>query len=114
MRPSIASVTLAYNSELLLPKQLDALLRQSKPLDEIIVVNNASTDGTLDVLSAKYPQITVLDLPVNTGAGGGFAAGLAYAAMEKKHDWVWLLDHDSFPSDDGLEALLKGLELIEG
>jgi rhamnosyltransferase len=110
---SIASVTLAYNSERLLPKQLDALLRQSRPLDEIIVVNNGSTDGTLSLLSAKYPQVTVLDIPVNAGVGGGYSAGLSYAANQLKHDWVWLLDHDSVPMHDGLEALLRGLGRAE-
>jgi rhamnopyranosyl-N-acetylglucosaminyl-diphospho-decaprenol beta-1,3/1,4-galactofuranosyltransferase len=108
----IASVTVAYNAAHLLPQQLDVLQRQSRPLDEIVVVNNASTDGTLRLLSAEYPQVTILDLPANTGTGGGFAAGLAYA-MGKKYDWVWLLDHDSVPREDGLEALLQGLELIK-
>jgi rhamnosyltransferase len=110
---SIASVTLAYNSEYLLPGQLNALQRQVRPLDEIIVVNNGSTDGTRDLLSAKYPLVTVLDLPSNVGVGGGYAAGLAYAAIEKKHDWVWLLDHDSVPVDNGLETLLRGLAGLE-
>jgi GT2 family glycosyltransferase len=110
---SIASVTLAYNSERLLSKQLDALLRQSHQLDEIIVVNNGSTDGTLRLLSAKYPQVTVLDLPANAGVGGGYSAGLSYAANQMKHDWVWLLDHDSIPMHDGLEELLRGLERTE-
>jgi rhamnosyltransferase len=111
---SIASVTLAYNSEHILPRQLDALLEQSRSLDEIIVLNNGSTDGTRSLLSARYPQVTVLDLPANVGVGGGYAAGLAYAVLEKKHDWVWLLDHDSVPSNDGLETLLAGLAEIEG
>ena len=113
-KPSIASVTLAYNSEQLLSKQMDALLRQGRRVDEIIVVNNGSSDGTLRILSENYPQVSVLNLPVNVGAGGGYAAGLDYAVREKKHDWVWLLDHDSVPRDDGLEALLRGLELVEG
>jgi len=111
---SIASVTLAYNSEQFLSVQLEALLRQSWRLQEIIVVNNGSTDGTRDLLSARYPELTVLDLPNNLGAGGGYASGLAYAAEEKKHDWVWLLDHDSVPAEDGLEKLLEGLATIEG
>ena len=110
---SIASVTLAYNAEQLLPRQLEALLRQTRRLNEIIVVNNGSSDGTLKMLSARYPQVKVLDRPTNVGAGGGYAAGLAYAAQEKKHDWVWLLDHDSVPVDAGLEALLQGLAAIE-
>ena len=107
-------VTLAYNSAQLLPAHLDSLLRQSRSLEEIIVVNNGSCDGTLDVLSARYPQVTVLNLPSNLGAGGGYAEGLEYAALRKKHDWVWLLDHDSIPRDDGLATLLHGLTLVEG
>jgi rhamnosyltransferase len=109
---SIASVTVAYNAAHLLPLQLDALLRQCRSLDEIIVVNNGSTDETLNLLSAKYPQVTVLNLPVNVGVGGGFSAGLAYAVTEKKHDWVWFLDDDSVPGGDGLESLLNGLNRI--
>jgi len=114
MRPSsIASVTLAYNSEQLLPKQLDVLLRQSRRLDEVIVVNNASADDTLRLLAERYPQVTVVDLPSNLGAGGGYAAGLEYAAKRKRHDWVWLLDCDSVPAETALEVLEQALETTE-
>jgi rhamnosyltransferase len=106
-------VTVTYNGAGVLPKQLDALLRQSRPLNEIIVVNNGSTDKTVELLSAKYPQVTVLNLPVNVGVGGGFSAGLAYGATERKHDWLWLLDDDSVPKEDTLETLLRGLALLE-
>jgi GT2 family glycosyltransferase len=108
-RPSIASVTVAYNAEKCLGKNLDALLRQTRVLDEVIVVNNASTDGTLRMLAERYPQVSVLNLPHNVGAAGGFAEGLAYAATHKQHDFTWLFDDDSVPPDDGLESLLNGL-----
>jgi rhamnosyltransferase len=109
---SIASVTVAYNGESLLARHLDALLGQSRPLDKIIVVNNASTDGTLRLLAERYPQVTVLDLPTNTGVGGGYASGLSFAMEKKNHDWVWLFDQDSAPGQDCLERLIKGLESL--
>jgi GT2 family glycosyltransferase len=110
---SIATVTIAFNGERVLPRQLRALRRQSHPIDEIVVVDNASSDNTLGVLSTDYPEVTVLRLATNAGVGGGYAAGLSYAAIQKKHDWVWLLDQDSVPREDALERLLQGLDLVD-
>lgn len=111
---SIASVTVAHNGEEALSRHLDALKRQTRKLDEIIVVDNASSDNSLNLLAADHPEVTVLSQPENSGVGGGFAAGIAYAALEKKHDWVWLFDQDSLPEGDSLELLLAGLRYVDG
>ena len=103
---SVASVTTAYNAAHLLPRQLEALLGQSRPLEEIVVVDNASSDGTRQLLAERYPQVTVLSMTQNLGAAGAWAAGLAYAALQKQHDWVWAFDDDSVPGRDALEKLL--------
>ena len=112
MNFSIASVTVAYNAECRLQPHLGSLLRQSYPLREIIVVDNASIDGTVMLLAERYPQVTVLKMPENLGMAGAWAAGLRYAALEKGHDWVWSFDDDSIPDSDVLEALLEGNELL--
>jgi GT2 family glycosyltransferase len=109
---SVASITVATNAAHLLPRQLDALRRQVRKIDEIVVVDNASTDDTLRLLATEYPEVTVLSLPENGGVGGAFAAGLAYTTA--KHNWNWLLDDDSVPLSDGLEQLLGGLQSLEG
>lgn len=111
---SVASVTVAYNGGDVLPRHLDALKRQTRKLDEIVVVNNASTDDTLSLLNAEYPEVTVLNQVLNGGVGGGYAAGLAYAALTKRYDWVWLFDQDSVPAQDALERLLLGLQHLDG
>jgi GT2 family glycosyltransferase len=108
MKLSIASVTTAFNASKVLPRQIEALLKQTTPLDEIVVVDNGSTDGTVELLQRLYPQVTVLQMPNNLGAAGGWAAGLRYAALEKEHDWVWNLDDDSVPGEKALELLFSG------
>lgn len=109
MKLSIVSVTVAFNGAPVLPRQVDALLRQTRPLQEIVVVDNGSMDGTIELLAERYPHVKVLRIAENCGLGGGLAVGLAYAALEKGHDWVWTFDQDSLPSDDALENLLDGV-----
>jgi len=109
-RPSIASVTVLYNGADVLPRQLHALKRQTRKLDEMIVVDNASSDDSVRLLKADFPEVTILNQPKNTGVGGGFSVGLDYAATRKSHDWIWLLDQDSLPADDSLERLLEAFD----
>jgi GT2 family glycosyltransferase len=110
--PSIASVTVSYNAAKVLPRQMDALLRQTRPLQEIVVVDNASNDGSTAALAKLYSQVTVLQMSENVGAGGALAAGIEYATLKKRHDWVWTFDDDSVPNDNALEALLGGTQSL--
>ena len=109
---SVASVTVTYNAGNMLPRQMEALLRQTRPIDEIIVVDNASSDGTGALIAKQYPQVTLLQLSENFGVGAGLAAGLTYAASERRHGWVWTFDQDSVPNDNALEALLRGIDFL--
>jgi GT2 family glycosyltransferase len=110
MATSIASVTTAYNAARVLPRQMEALLRQTRPLQEIIVVDNGSTDGTRELLAERFPQVTILRMPANLGAAGAWSAGLEYAALERRHDWVWAFDDDSVPDDSALERLVETVD----
>jgi len=109
---SVASVTVATNAARMLPRQLEALKGQSHKIDEIVIVDNASSDGTVEMLATRYPDVKVLRLPKNAGVGGGYAAGLNYTALDRKHRWTWLLDDDSVPPHDGLQNLLAGLRHV--
>lgn len=113
MTPSVASVTTAYNAAQFLSRQMEALVRQTRPPQEIVVVDNGSTDGTAKLLAERYPQVTVLRLQANAGAAGAWAAGLDYAALKKGHDWVWAFDDDSVPEPSALERLVNAIEDAE-
>jgi len=109
---SVATVTVAFNARHVLPRQIAALSRQTFPVSEIIIVDNASTDGTADFLAREFPQVTVLRMPKNLGASGALAQGMAYAALQKNHDWVWMFDDDSLPQGNALELLIQSASTL--
>ena len=102
---------MAYNHAGVLPRQIDSLLRQTRPLEEVVVVDNASTDCTRELLAERYPQVTVLAMPENLGIAA-VGAGMTYAALEKRYDWVLTFDADSAPHSDLIETLLQGVESL--
>jgi rhamnopyranosyl-N-acetylglucosaminyl-diphospho-decaprenol beta-1,3/1,4-galactofuranosyltransferase len=102
----IACVVVAYNNGDNIGKLLESLLAQSKRIEEIIVVDNASSDDTAKVVKDRFPQVTLLANASNTGVGGGYAQGMEYG-YQKGYEWVWLLDGDSLPQATALEELGK-------
>ena len=106
----VAAVVVTYNRKELLRECLDALLNQTCPLDSIIIIDNASTDGTEEFLKEKgylnNQKIDYVKLPQNIGGAGGFYEGLK-RAYEKGYDWFWLMDDDGLPKRDTLSLLIE-------
>lgn len=109
-REKVAAVVVTYNRKHLLRECLQALLSQTEPLDEIIVIDNASTDGTDEMVPAEFPQVTYVRLPENIGGAGGFHEGMKLA-YEKGYDWIWVMDDDAEPEKDALERLTEYFNL---
>jgi GT2 family glycosyltransferase len=103
---TVCAVVVTYNRLDLLTECLDRIERQTRPPDHVLVVDNASTDGTRAMLEARE-GIEVLTLPENVGSSGGFARGLQ-RTRELGQDWIWLLDDDTFADERCLETLLAG------
>ncbi len=107
MRVCAAVVT--YNRKELLLECLNALLAQTHPLHSVVVVDNASTDGTPELLRERgltdRDDVRHLRLEDNRGGAGGFAAAVE-ATRAQDCDWIWLMDDDAEPAPDALERLL--------
>jgi rhamnopyranosyl-N-acetylglucosaminyl-diphospho-decaprenol beta-1,3/1,4-galactofuranosyltransferase len=110
---TVIAVVVTRNRRELLRESLSAVSGQTRPVDRIVVVDNASTDGTPEMLRDEFADALVVALPVNQGGAGGFYEGIA-AACSEGADWLWLLDDDSFPRPNALAELLAALERLDG
>ncbi|MEQ1636933.1 MAG: glycosyltransferase family 2 protein [Methylococcales bacterium] len=90
---------------------LSSITYPSERLD-ILVVDNASTDGTVAALEALFPVITIIRNPENVGGTGGFNTGLAWAFTQPddQYDYLWLLDNDVVVHKHALGELVATLE----
>ena len=77
--------------------------RTAAPGADILVVDNASTDGTSAWLK-QQEGILALSLPENTGGAGGFAAGMQWA-YDRGYGWLWIMDDDVEPLPGALEVV---------
>lgn len=95
-----------WNGRDLLEKYLPSVLEATRhnPRNEVIVVDNGSTDGSADFLRASFPQVRVLALGKNLGFGGGSNKGFQAA----RNDIVVLLNSDMRVAPDFLAPLLAG------
>ena len=83
-----------------------ALREQTRPADEIIVVDNGSSDDSAAFVRAHYPEVVLVETGENRGFSGGNIAGYARATG----DYVVLLNNDTRPLPGFLEALVKSAD----
>jgi GT2 family glycosyltransferase len=104
-----AAVVVTFNRLEKLKTVIESIRAQSEPVETLILIDNASTDGTgafLDTMRSAE-GVEVVTMPRNMGGAGGFAEGmrLGYASGA---DFVWIMDDDCYPDPTALEALTRG------
>jgi GT2 family glycosyltransferase len=107
-RATVLVVT--FNHRDVVPRCLDALRATIGPADEVIVVDNASADGTADLIATRYPWVRLVRSPHNGGYGAAnnLGAGLA------RGEYLVFLNPDAVPLPGWLEGLLEGLVRAAG
>lgn len=106
-KTKICALVVTYNRYELLVECLQALIKQTHSLD-ILVLDNASTDGTPENLirDSLINKVNYYRLETNAGGAGGFSKGVELA-QQQGYDFVWLMDDDAEPALDALELLMQ-------
>ena len=100
---NIIAVIVTFNREDKLRRALECFDKQNKPVDNFVIVNNGSTDGTQELLEAwsivDPDRRIIINNENNLGGAGGFYIGLEQA-MSLNPDWIWVSDDDAYPEED--------------
>nr|WP_317398875.1 glycosyltransferase family 2 protein [uncultured Gemmiger sp.] len=110
----IAAVVVTYNRKELLCRCLQALEAQQEPNLDILVFDNASTDGTeAAVRGLGLPQVRYRNTGRNLGGAGGFSYGIR-EAVQAGYQYLWIMDDDTLPEPGALKALLQADKTLRG
>ncbi|KAF0963929.1 galactofuranosyltransferase GlfT1 [Rhodococcus sp. T7] len=102
----IVGVVVTHKRRELLAESLKILGSQTRPLDHLVVVDNAAEDDVRALVESSGIPTSYLGSQHNLGGAGGFALGILYA-LSLGADWVWLADDDGRPEGPKvLETLL--------
>ncbi len=104
--PLVSVIVLGWGGEAYIAQCLHALLRQTHPRCEIIVVDNASPDATAAIVARDFPQVKLVRTPRNLGVAGGNNAGFRAASG----DILILTNVDTKPEPQWVEILVRTLQ----
>lgn len=104
----IVAVIVTYNRVEKLQKAYEAACRE--PLKGIVIINNASIDGTGKWLeSIQGSRVTIINLPENTGGAGGFHEGFKCALKKYRPEWIVCFDDDAYPQNGVIRKFTENI-----
>lgn len=110
----VTAVVVTYNRFELLKENINALLIQKYNNFDIMIIDNASTDGTEKyVRGIDNNKIKYINTGSNLGGAGGFSFGVRQA-IEKGYDYAWLMDDDTIPSSEALDSFMNKVNKFRG
>src|SRR5216684_2749892 len=104
----VSAVIPAFNRRELLPRAINSALAQTVPVDEILVVDDGSTDGSADFVQAQYRDSVRVVRQANTGVAGARRRGI----QEARGEWIAFLDSDDEWTPDRNRELLQAAEHV--
>ena len=108
----IIAIVVTYKGEKWIDKCLDSLLYSTVPV-QVLVIDNASGDNTVNLIRQKYPTVEIIETSANLGFGKANNIGLK-KALEQGADYVFLLNQDAWVEKDCIEKLVGVADVNKG
>jgi GT2 family glycosyltransferase len=109
--PSVSVIIVNFNGRELLKKCLESVLKSDYPLDklEVILVDNGSTDGSVEFVKQSFPKVKIIPLSKNYG----FAYANNIGFKKSNGDLILLLNNDAYLQRNTLKIMVKEIEKIK-
>jgi GT2 family glycosyltransferase len=107
---TVTAIVVSHDGSRWLGETLEALLRQTRPVDRVVGVDNGSRDGSAALLTDALGSRAVLTLPRSTGFGEAVAEVLDRLGPGGGREWIWLLHDDCAPDVHALRLLLEAAD----
>lgn len=115
MEKITAVLVVTYNRVNLLRENIEALLSQTRNDLDIYIVDNASSDGTAELVKKyveKNSNIFYYNTGSNLGGAGGFSYGLRII-YQKSYKYCWIMDDDTVPTEKAYESLVNKAQIMK-
>lgn len=106
MNKSVVAIIVTYNRKELLKECIEAILSQNYKNCNILIIDNASNDGTQEMVREYNERVIYENTGANLGGAGGFNYGIK-KAMQYNYDYMWIMDDDCIVHNDTLMEFLK-------
>lgn len=112
---NVCAVVVTYNRKDKLKKCIECLLEQINARCDILIVDNASTDGTKEMIQTEFciPELNYYNTEANLGGAGGFEFGVKEAVI-KGYEYIWIMDDDTWPDKTALYELFEADKRLDG
>jgi GT2 family glycosyltransferase len=106
---TLGIVVLNWNGKEITPRCLYSIFNGSSLPDAVIVVDNASVDGSAEIIRGQYPQVTLIENSSNLGFAEGCNIGIRYL-LDRDFDFILLLNNDAEIDFDCLKEFRRAVE----
>jgi rhamnopyranosyl-N-acetylglucosaminyl-diphospho-decaprenol beta-1,3/1,4-galactofuranosyltransferase len=110
---NVTVIMVTFNRSNIIQESIDFVLRQNYAIANLVIVDNCSTDNTIELLELLHNddnRIHIVRSNFNGGYASGLDIGINWAEENLQSDFYWLMDDDSHPALDALELLINNIK----